>query len=123
MRDILNTFGSIKTAASGALTAFPYGIDCGAASTLGHVESLYVKVVIDTKAPAATETVTISIFDDAASTGAGSAIVTETFPARAWKIGDELKVKVPVEHKRYLTVSGAASASSGVGLTAFLERG
>lgn len=123
MRDILNTFGTATTVTANTAVAFPNGVDAGNINTLGLVDNLYVRVVIGTKAPVSTDTITININHDAGKTGTGSLLVSQTFPAKAWKIGDELKVKIPVEHKRYLQATGSVLATTGVGLTAFLERG
>ena len=120
MRDILNTFGTVTTSSANAAKAFDYGVDTLTANGLGLVDNLYVKAKIQTKAPG-NEAIIITV-KHGADTATMNALVVETFPAKVWAIGDELKVKIPAEHLRYLTLE-VATTTTGVGFTAYLERG
>lgn len=119
MRDVLNTFGTQDSKTSAA--DFPNGVDTLAANSLGIVDSLYVKIKITKNAPSTADTITV-VLKDGADASTSKALLTHTFPAALRAVGDELKVKVPVEHLRYLTLA-ASTGVAGVGLCAYLERG
>jgi hypothetical protein len=123
MRDVLNTFGTVKSAASAAAVAFAYGVDTLTADGLGLIDNLYIKAKIHDKAPAGTnEKITVTV-KHGADTQTMNPLSSETFTKAVWSLGDEVKVKIPVEHQRYLTLEIATGSTTGVGFTAYLERG
>ena len=121
MRDVLNTFGNVKISAANTAAAAEYSVDALTANGLGLVDNLYVKAKIKTKVPGTTDIVKV-IVKHSATDGSFIELAKESFPARAWALGDELKVKIPAEHLRYLAVEIEA-ATTGVEFTSYLERG
>jgi hypothetical protein len=121
MRDVLNTFGNIKITSANTAAAAEYSVDALTADGLGLIDSLYVKANIKTKVPGSTDVVKL-ILKHSATDGSFVELDRKSFPARVWALGDELKMKIPADHLRYLAVEIEA-ATTGVEFTSYLERG
>ena len=127
MRDVDSDFGTITTAApsSGAASyaEFPYGINAGEGGNLGKICKLYVRVKVEgSKAVPSTDTITIQVLHKE-DTGAGTLLATHSEPAKAMAVGDSFVFELPAEHKQYISLKGAASATAGITLHAYIEMG
>lgn len=123
MRDVDSDFGTISTASSGSYTDFPYGVDAGKGGNLGKLDNLYVRVKVEgSKAVPYTDTISIQVLHKE-DTGAGTLLMTHSEPAKAMAVGDSFVFRLPAEHKQYISLKGAASATSGITLHAYIETG
>lgn len=122
-RDIESTFGKITCSATGVGVAAPNCIN-EHKGQLGRRDALYVKFKLGTKAIAAADTVTFTILQGTTTTPAEEAAVVK-YTGKAYPIGYEFRVKLPVDHKQYLGAKAAVTSSSAVSQTfdAYLERG
>lgn len=123
MRDRLSDFGVAKTAASSADTEFPNGLDAGDGGNLGRLceQRIHVKVE-GSKAVGESEVLTFTVKhkDD---TGAGTTLATIARPAGALPVGGDYVFRIPLEHKRYISLSVKSSATADISLHAYLEEG
>ena len=121
-RDILNDFGTVKTVAATA-AEFPYGVDAGDGGNIGRICDLFVHVLVEgATAVPAEEELTFTV-KDADTTGAGTAIATVVRPAGALAVGEDYVFKLPLDHKRYISLAVTADTTKDISLHAWLEEG
>lgn len=127
MRDVDSDFGTITTLApvesATKYVDFPYGINAGEGGNLGKIDKLYIRVKVEgSKAVPATDTLSFKVLHKE-DTGAGTELTSHSEPAKAMAVGDSFVFEIPMEHKQYISLQGAASATAGIVLHAYIEMG
>ena len=124
MRDIENYLGkkAITAAVSeaAALTGGKENFDFGEKGNLGYFPDTYVKVFISAGEMTASNTLTVYLQDK--DDGSYATVETATFTGPA-KAGDSFRVKLPTEHKRFMTAKVSCTGSGSYTVEAYLERG
>ena len=121
-REKYTDFGVITTTAATAV-AFPNGVDAGDGGNIGRICDLFVHVAVEgSKAVPAAEGITFTV-KDGDTTGAGTAIATIVRPKGALAVGEKYVFRLPMEHKRYISLEATADTTAGISLRAWLEEG
>ena len=126
MRDVDNYLGKKAfTAAASSLVALTDGtgnFDFGEGGNLGYFPDVFIKAHIAESAMAAGDEITVSIRDSADGTNY-TEISSGTIGAH--EAGDDVRFKIPVNHRRFVEVrvKYTSSTPNAVTVEFYLERG
>lgn len=123
MRDVYTDFGTATTAASSAVATFARGINVGKDGNIGRIADTFITVVVEgSKAIPASEVLTFDVLQKN-DTGAGTKVSSYVRPAEALSVGGKFSFGLPKDHLQYLSLQVTASATAGIVLHAYIERG
>lgn len=124
MRDIETYLGKKAVSAAvsepAAFTGGKENFDFGEKGGLGYFPDVYIKCFISAGELTSSNTVTITVQHK----DEGSYTTAETLTvAGPFKAGDSFRVKLPAEHKRFVTAKISTTGSGAYTVEAYLERG
>lgn len=122
--DIETYFGTATVATAGTAVTFPQGVDLKADPAFGKIDDLYIILTVTgSKAVPKADQVTVDVLtkDD---TTAGDSVLTIPVPKADYAVGDRIKLPLPLDLKRYLTLKvNVTGTTNGIAFTAYIEKG
>ena len=117
MRDHETYFGKVTTSPSASVVKFTQGVNFNEGGNVGHKCDVYACFKLGTVKLTASDKIQFDIME-ADNTGSGKVAVSYTAPQVDYPVGHVFKVKLPTDHKQYIT---AQATMTGTATTATFE--
>ena len=111
MRDVETYFGIAKTTGSATAAKFTQGVNFHEGGNVGHKADVYACFKLGAVELAASDKIQFDILESD-SDGTGKVVVSYTAPQVKYPVGHVFKVKLPTDHKQYITAQATMTGSA-----------